>query len=288
MVFLKASGLTFAYQDSVGAAGPLLAPMDFSVEQGELISILGASGSGKTTLLRLCAGFEPLSGGSLKVRDSQIREYRKTNPVGIGFVFQDFALFEHLTVQGNIHYGCVSRAQKERAQEIAAELGIVDLYPRSVGSLSGGERQRVALARALAVEPELLLLDEPFASIDASLTHQLVGEFRQLFKRCQTTVLMVTHSMEEAAGFSDRIFFLHQGKILQRGPVAEFFQDSRPKEVVDFFGDGVWLQGEIQGRFIETAHGRFPLNREYTEGPGQILLRGLQTPVVESCSTESS
>ena len=276
MAFLKARELSFSYHGT----SPLLAPMDFQVQQGELISILGASGSGKTTLLRLCAGFEKPSAGTLEVQGQPVSDFRKHHPVGLGFVFQDFALFEHLDVQGNIFYGCKSSSQKQRAQEISRELGIAKHFTRDIRSLSGGERQRVALARALAVEPQLLLLDEPFASIDISMTYRLVQEFRQLFKKCQTTVMMVTHSVEEAAGFSDRIFFLHQGKILKKGPASHFFQNPRAPEMAEFFGDGVWLKGEIKGSAIHTEHGTFAIHRKYPEGPGQILLRGLKTPIV--------
>ena len=174
MDFLKATNLEFSYGSSSQDTSSLIRPMNFEVTKGELVSILGASGSGKTTLLRLCAGFETPTGGQLHIHGQRVADFRKNNPVGVGFVFQDFALFEHLNVESNIFYGCSQEPQKQKAIELSQELGIAQYFSRDIRSLSGGERQRVALARALAVEPQLLLLDEPFASIDTSLTLSLI------------------------------------------------------------------------------------------------------------------
>src|SRR5262249_31177490 len=206
--------------------------IDLSVAPGELLALLGPSGSGKTTLLRLIAGLEPMSEGSLAFDGEDagplsIRERR------IGFVFQHYALFRHMSVFDNVAYGLNVRprrarpARREIAQRVDELLDVVrlgDLGARYPSQLSGGQKQRVAFARALAIEPRVLLLDEPFGALDAKVRKDLRAWLREIHDRTGLTTIFVTHDQAEAMEIADRVAVMNLGRIEQIGP---------PKEVVD-------------------------------------------------------
>jgi sulfate/thiosulfate transport system ATP-binding protein len=215
--------------------------IDLNVNSGNLVALLGASGSGKSTLLRAIAGLEPPDTGKISIneRDTTHLDIKKRN---IGFVFQHYALFKHLTIRQNIAFGLVIRKYSpleiEKKVEELLELiqlqGLSDRYP---SQLSGGQRQRVALARALAVDPQVLLLDEPFGALDAKVRKQLRGWLRKFHERVGITTILVTHDREEAMEVADRIVIMNQGKIEQEGTTAEIYDRPANPFVMSFIGD---------------------------------------------------
>lgn len=223
--------------------------IDMEIRPGELVSILGPSGSGKTTTLRLIAGFEHPDRGTITIDDRDVTGLSSAER-HIGYVFQDYTLFPHMNVAANVAYGLTVR--RRPATEIAAKveelLDLVDLpgyQERSVTTLSGGERQRVAIARALAVDPVLLLLDEPFSSIDEVLRRDLRDEIVRLQQRLGITVVFVTHSRQEALAISDRVAVLNHGEIVQFAPVEELYHRPNDRFVANFVGEANFV--DFQG-----------------------------------------
>ena len=239
--------------------------VDLDVAAGELVALLGPSGSGKTTLLRVIAGLlHPDSGQVLFGRDDATRlSLRERN---VGFVFQHYALFKHMTVAENIAFGLRSRPRRKRpdkatiTRRVEELLGLIQLpgfgdrYPEQ---LSGGQKQRVALARALAIDPTVLLLDEPFGALDAKVRVELRRWLRQLHERTGQTTLFVTHDQEEALELADRIVVLREGRIEQVGTPDEIYSDPASAYVFDFIGRANVLEGEVRdGRFHLPGHAR--------------------------------
>jgi sulfate transport system ATP-binding protein len=222
-----------------------LKSVSLEVAPGELVALLGPSGSGKTTLLRAVAGLEPIDQGSVHYGDVDaaalsLRERR------IGFVFQQYALFRHMTAMDNIAFGLRARPRKTRPAEahirarVQELLGLVQLdglESRYPSQLSGGQRQRVALARALAIEPRVLLLDEPFGALDAKVRKDLRRWLRELHDKTRHTTLFVTHDQEEAFGLADRIAILNDGVIEQLGTPAEILASPATAFVAEFVED---------------------------------------------------
>ena len=215
--------------------------LDLAVEAGELVSVLGPSGSGKTTTLRLIAGFEQPDRGRIFIHGEDVTTRRPADR-HVGYVFQDYTLFPHMNVAQNIGYGL--RIRRRDATTIASRvdelLELMDLpgyAKRRVDTLSGGERQRVAIARALAVDPVLLLLDEPFSSIDEVLRRGLRREIVRLQKELGITVLFVTHSRQEALSISDRVAVLQQGRLIQFGSPANLYHRPVNEFVAGFVGE---------------------------------------------------
>lgn len=239
MNLLEIHNLSKTYR---GGNRPAVHGASFASAPGEIISLVGESGSGKTTLLRLIAGLESPDEGTITLADRVISAPgRGIQPEkrGIGMVFQHHALFPHLTVEKNISYGIRKLPRAERAETVRSLLELVGLpgfggrYPHQ---LSGGERQRVALARALAPKPELLLLDEPFASLDAGLREELREETRHVLKRHGSSAVFVTHDTADALTVADRIVVLNQGTIQQIGTPAEIYGRPANAYVASFFG----------------------------------------------------
>ncbi len=206
--------------------------IDLSVAPGELVALLGPSGSGKTTLLRLIAGLEPMSEGSLAF-DGEDAGPLSIQERRIGFVFQHYALFRHMTVFDNVAYGLTVRPRRkrpspreisERVNELLDVVRLGDLGARYPSQLSGGQKQRVAFARALAIEPRVLLLDEPFGALDAKVRKDLRAWLREIHDRTGLTTIFVTHDQTEAMEIADRVAIMNAGRIEQIGA---------PKEVVD-------------------------------------------------------
>ncbi|WP_135548486.1 sulfate/molybdate ABC transporter ATP-binding protein [Paenibacillus cymbidii] len=215
--------------------------ISFEIEKGRLIGLLGPSGGGKTTILRMLAGLEePDSGdilfGGVRVNDVSPQERE------IGLVFQNYALFRHMTVYDNIAFGLTVKKRpkaeiKARVQELIDLTGLKGLEKRLPHQLSGGQRQRVAFARALAPEPQLLLLDEPFAAIDAKVRKELRTWLRETIDRVGITTIFVTHDQEEAVEVADRIMVVNQGRIEQQGTPFEIYQQPRTPFVAGFIGE---------------------------------------------------
>ena len=215
--------------------------LDLSVEAGELVSVLGPSGSGKTTTLRLIAGFERLDAGRIVIDGEDVTAKRPADR-HIGYVFQDYTLFPHMNVAQNVGYGLRIRrrdraAIDRRVDELLELMELPGYGRRRVDTLSGGERQRVAIARALAVDPVLLLLDEPFSSIDEVLRRDLRREIVRLQKELGITVLFVTHSRQEALSISDRVAVLRQGRLVQYGSPVDLYRSPADGFVAGFVGE---------------------------------------------------
>jgi iron(III) transport system ATP-binding protein len=235
------------------------------IDRGELMAVLGPSGCGKTTLLRTIAGFERPDAGSVVVAEHEVAGPGRFVPPErrrIGMVFQDYALFPHLTVKANVAFGLVARPRDERERLTRRTLELVGLqhkterYPHA---LSGGERQRVALARAMAPEPALVLLDEPFSSLDASLRAGLRREVELILRDAEATALLVTHDQEEALSLADRLAVMREGRIVQVGAPEEVYVRPASRWAAQFVGEVNVLSGVAHGRGVETQLGVFDL-----------------------------
>lgn len=244
---------------------PVLHDLNLTIRDGEFLTVLGPSGSGKTTVLRLIGGLELLTAGEIRLDGEDIGSM-PINRRPFNTVFQDYALFPHLTVTGNVGYGLSVRRvpRKEIARRVAEVLELVQLgsfADRYPSQLSGGQRQRVALARALICRPRLILLDEPLAALDLELRRQMQVFLKSIQREIRTTFLFVTHDQEEAIGMSDRICVMQAGRIRQLGTPHELYYRPNCEFVARFFGDNNLVPGKLgplQGglRSIDTALGR--------------------------------
>lgn len=222
----------------------------FGVAKGELAGLLGPSGSGKTTLLRMLAGLEKPDKGDILIAGRRVNDL-PARERGIGFVFQNYALFRHMTVRDNIAFGL--RVQKEdshkvkvRTDELLELTGLSQVAKRYPLQLSGGQRQRVAFARALAPSPSLLLLDEPFAAIDAKVRKELRSWLREAIHNLGITSLFVTHDQDEAVEVADKIIIVNNGRIEQAGSPLEIYQAPQTPFVADFIGESVKVEDYTQ------------------------------------------
>ena len=239
--------------------GPdVLRDATLDVGAGEVVALLGASGSGKSTLLRCVAGLHPVRRGGISIAGHDVAEVHVERR-GVGLVFQDHALFPHRDVTGNVAFG--PRMQGVDPQETAARVtralegvGLAHLATRAVDELSGGEQQRVALARALAARPRLLLLDEPYGSLDRPLRERLAAELPGLVRGEGIGALLVTHDQQEALRAADRIAVMIDGTVRQLDVPERLWRDPVDAAVATFLGVGPLLDAEVQG---ETAHGAF-------------------------------
>jgi iron(III) transport system ATP-binding protein len=239
--------------------------LNLEIERGELMAVLGPSGCGKTTLLRVIAGFEQPDAGCVVVSDEVVAGPGRIIPPEkrrVGMVFQDYALFPHLSVEGNVAFGLTSRPREERDALTQRTLELVGLQHKArcnVHELSGGERQRVALARAMAPEPELVLLDEPFSSLDATLRGGLRREVELILRDAEATALLVTHDQEEALSLADRLAVMRDGEIVQVGPPVEVYGKPATRWAAQFVGEVNVLSGVARGTGVETELGVFDL-----------------------------
>lgn len=216
--------------------------INFGIEKGKLVALLGPSGSGKTTILRMIAGLETPDSGEILI-DGEVVNDIPAAKRGIGFVFQNYALFRYMTVWDNIAFGLkVQKADKDYIKQRVDELlvltnlkGFEDRYPTQ---LSGGQRQRVAFARALAPNPHLLLLDEPFAAIDAKVRQELRSWLKEMIEQLGVTSIFVTHDQDEAIEVSDQIILTNKGRIEQIGTPLEIYQNPETAFTASFFGKG--------------------------------------------------
>ena len=228
-------GLRVAY-----GANEVLKGIDLAIAPGSFVALLGASGCGKTTLLRTLSGFTPASGGSITVNGQDIQD-QPPERRGMAMVFQSYALWSHMSVAQNMGYGLKLRRVprdeiKRRVDHLLSMLGLPGYGDRSVNELSGGQRQRVALGRALAVEPEILLLDEPLSNLDARIRLQMRHEIRSIQRQLGVTAILVTHDREEAMVMADQVVILDQGRIAQIGSPEEVYQSPRTPYVASFMG----------------------------------------------------
>lgn len=271
--------------------GPVCAldRVNLRVEQGELLALLGPSGSGKSTLLRIIAGLEfpdpyPKGAGPQLLFNEQPVDQRDLRSRGVGFVFQHYSLFRHMTVFENIAFGLKVRPRRSRPDKAAIRARVLELlrliqlesiarrYPHQ---LSGGQRQRVALARALAVEPSVLLLDEPFGALDAKVRAELRSWLRQLHDKINITSVFVTHDQEEALEVADRVVIMNQGRIEQIGSPYDVFHQPKTAFVMDFIGASNrfkdWLVRPPEPQDREAALKQSPASDFYVR-PHEIII----------------
>lgn len=262
------------------AGQQVLSNLNLDVHEKEFLAVLGGSGSGKTTLLRLISGFDTPDSGEIRINDRVVFS-KSTNVLAeerrVGFVPQDAALFPHLSVAGNIEFGLAKQSSAQKIARVAELLRLVDLVGfenRMPHELSGGQRHRVALARALAPKPDLILLDEPFSSLDAELRVRLREDVRKVIAKAGITAIMVTHDQEEALSMASRVAILRDGEFAQIGNPSEIYQSPADIEMATFLGDSVIINGVIQNEKIVTDLGLLtPLNKVVNGATGRVAIR---------------
>ncbi|TQV86646.1 ABC transporter ATP-binding protein [Aliikangiella coralliicola] len=260
------------------SARQVLNSISLQVNDGEIICLLGPSGGGKTTLLRTIAGFQTIEDGEVWIAGNKYSDNKVNVAVEkrrLGMVFQDYALFPHLTARENICFGIYQLAKPEQDQKIEtlSELldmkSFIDLYPHQ---LSGGQQQRVAIARAMAPEPKLLLLDEPFSSMDVELRELLARDLRRVFKTAGITVIMVSHNQHEAFAMADRIGLINGGSLQQLDSAFGLYHRPNNEFVADFIGEGVFLDAVvIDEHCVDTKLGLLKGNTQHGYKAGESV-----------------
>ena len=266
-VTLRGLGKRFGAVDAVS-------DLDLDAPAGDITALLGPSGCGKTTTLRMIAGFERPDAGAVSIGGRVVAapgagawvppEHRR-----VGMVFQQLALFPHLDVAGNIAYGLHGldrRDRRARVGELLAMVGLAGYEGRYPDELSGGQAQRVALARALAPRPQVVLLDEPFSSLDVSLRAGLRTEVRRILKSEGVTAVLVTHDQDEALSLGDRVAVMLDGRLAQAGPPEVVYRQPSTPAVAEFLGDANLVAGEVREGVLTTELGR----AEVEGGPGPV------------------
>jgi len=232
------------------SAQPVVEDASLTITPGTIVALVGESGAGKSTLLRMIAGLEAPDAGEIRLGDRLLADAHTSVPPerrGIGLVFQNHALFPHLTVEANVSFGLHGRLATEKRSEVTRLLALAGLNgceKRMPHELSGGERQRIALVRTLAPRPALVLMDEPFSSLDASLKVRMRGEVRDILKQSGVMALIVTHDVNDALDLADRIAVINSGHILQVGAPEDLYTAPATREVALFFGPCNFLPGD--------------------------------------------
>lgn len=264
---IVAAGVTRAFGGTRALDG-----VDLTVHHGELVALVGPSGSGKTTLLRTIAGFEVPDTGTVRIGDRVVvgdDVFDEPDRRGVGMVFQDGALFPHLTVRANVGFGDATAARVVDCLDLVGLAHRADDYPHE---LSGGERQRVALARALAPEPSVVLLDEPFASLDRGLRESLREQVITILQEAGASALLVTHDQDDALAVADRVAVMHAGRIEQADTPEEVYRRPATTWVADFIGDADVLAGIADDGGVHCPLGRLPAD-PHLRGDVEVVLR---------------
>ena len=275
--------------------GPVVAldRLDLTLRPGELVALLGPSGCGKTTTLRLLAGLEDADGGRVVVGGRDLTRV-PANKRDMGMVFQAYSLFPHMTVRQNVAFGLrlrrVRAAERDqRALDMLDLVGLAEQANRYPHQLSGGQQQRVALARALAIEPEVLLLDEPLSALDAKVRAQLRDQIRRIQLEVGITTLFVTHDQEEALAIADRVGVMREGHIEQLAPPTEVYARPATSFVAEFVGLSNRLAGEVRGGSVIVRGFTLPLvERETPDGQVVALVRPEAVTLASDDAPESS
>ncbi len=269
---LKIENLAHAYDGTVVFDG-----LSLEIAAGEVVSLLGPSGCGKSTVLRLVSGLEAVQQGSIHIGDLLVGDADTHIPPedrNIGLVLQDFALFPHLTVGANVAFG-LKQQRRADAQDIADRMltlvGLLHEKGKYPHMLSGGEQQRIALARALAVEPGLMLMDEPFSGLDTQHRNRVRDQTLSILKELKIPTLLVTHDPEEAMRLSDRIALMRKGGLIQIGTPLEIYDQPLDADVVRLFGEPNVLAGTAENGVVKTPLGDIPTTIE--NGPAQVYIR---------------
>ena len=266
---LEITGVSKRFGSAVALDG-----FDLSVDGGVIMALLGPSGCGKTTALRVIAGFEPPDTGEVWVGGRRVAgagDWVPPERRRIGMVFQDWALFPHVDVRRNVAFG-LPRHEEHRVDELLALVRLDGLGERMPHELSGGQQQRVALARALAPNPEVILLDEPFSNLDATLRARVRSEVREMLRALHATAVFVTHDQEEALSIADEVAVMDAGRILQVGPPTEVYTDPAEPRVAEILGDGNLLPAEVRDGVATTVLGRIAAPG-VAEGPAEVVVR---------------
>ncbi|KTS29651.1 sulfate/thiosulfate ABC transporter ATP-binding protein CysA [Pantoea stewartii] len=274
----------------------VLNDISLDIPSGQMVALLGPSGSGKTTLLRIIAGLEHQNSGQIRFHEHDVSRLHARDRK-VGFVFQHYALFRHMTVFDNIAFGMTvlprrerpsSAEIKNRVTRLLEMVQLSHLANRFPAQLSGGQKQRVALARALAVEPQILLLDEPFGALDAQVRKELRRWLRQLHEELKFTSVFVTHDQEEAMEVADRVVVMSQGSIEQVGTPDEVWRDPATRFVLEFLGEVNRFDGEVHGSQFHVGAHHWPLG--YTsahQGAVDLFLRPWEIDVSRKSSLET-
>ena len=287
-VEVRMAGLTRRYGPVVALDG-----LDLTLRPGELVALLGPSGCGKTTTLRLLAGLEDADAGAITVGGRDITRLSASKR-DMGMVFQAYSLFPHMTVTQNVAFGLrlrrMAKAERERrALEMLELVGLSEQSGRYAHQLSGGQQQRVALARALAIEPQVLLLDEPLSALDAKVRAQLRDQIRRIQLEVGITTLFVTHDQEEALAIADRVGVMRDGRLEQLAPPTEVYARPATAFVAEFVGLTNKLAGTVSGAVV-TVRGRdLPLVETSTPpGPVTALVRPEAVSLASGAAAEAS
>ncbi|SOC50226.1 iron(III) transport system ATP-binding protein [Blastococcus aggregatus] len=276
MSSLTVTGVTRSF----GAGTPVLRGVDLHVPSGSFTALLGPSGCGKTTLLRIVAGFDEPDAGTVALGDRVVAGGPgRSVPArrrGIGFVPQEGGLFPHLTVAGNISFGLPRRQRRDggRVRELLELVGLdAALAGRSPHQLSGGQQQRVAVARALAPAPSLVLLDEPFSSLDAALREETRTAVSAALAATGATAVLVTHDQAEALSMADQVAVMRHGRLVQLTDPRTLYRSPQDLDVATFVGEAVVLDADVRGGTAHCALGAVPVDGGYPDGPARVLLR---------------
>ncbi len=267
---IRCRGLTKHFGEVAAVDG-----FHLDVWEGSVVSLLGPSGCGKTTALRLIAGFEEPEAGTVEIGGREVAGPHGWVPPErrqVGMVFQDHALFPHLDVAGNVGFG-LPDGDPARVAEVLDLVGLGDLSQRMPADLSGGQQQRVALARAMAPNPRVVLLDEPFSSLDAALREHVRAEVRQILAVAGATAVLVTHDQEEALSFSDVVAVMRAGSTVQVAPPTTLYLEPADEWIAGFVGDADFIEAPVQDGLATTALGEFP-----ADGPDRVGARVMLRP----------
>lgn len=275
MSAVRVRGVTASYTPGV----PVLHAVDLDVFAGSTTAVLGASGCGKTTLLRIIAGFVRPDAGEVEIGDRLVSGPGRHVPPerrGIGYVRQDGGLFPHLDVGGNVAFGW-DRRRRRRREGVGDLLELVGLDPRLArrrpDELSGGQQQRVALARALALEPDVVLLDEPFSSLDTGLRAQTRAAVARALAERDATAVLVTHDQGEALSFADQVAILRGGRLTSVGAPRTVYEQPTDLAEAAFLGDAVRLEGVADAGVVRTALGDLTVDGPPSRGEVEVLVR---------------
>jgi iron(III) transport system ATP-binding protein len=250
-------------------ANMVLTDISFSLKKGEFGCLLGSSGSGKSTLLRIIAGLEVPDQGSIVLEGNILsgeNVFVKPEKRSIGMIFQDYALFPHLTIEQNIYFGISNDEKKnEPVQKLIAVLGLSELLQRYPHQISGGQQQRVAIARTLAVNPKIVLMDEPFSNLDEWMKEEVRDELKQILRDLGATVLFVTHHATDALSFADKIMVMDEGKIIQAGTAVSIIDSPVNSKIAGIFGKvNVFSSDELKALFgIQKDQGNYFIRPEH-------------------------
>ena len=273
---LSFKNISFAY----GEVG-VISQLDLDIEEGSITCLLGPSGCGKSTLLRLAAGLESLQSGCINL-DQQILASPEFSPPPekrpVGLMFQENALFPHMSVFENIAFGLHGQSQSEktaRVNELLEMVGLLKYAERYPHELSGGQQQRIALARCIAPQPKVLLMDEPYASIDITLRRSLREAARHTLKKNNATTILVTHDPPEAMEMADIIAVMDNGKIVQKGTPEEVYLNPAAASVAKLFGDAQSFEAEFLGDSFRTSYGEIMVTCDFqiSQGPCELVAR---------------